>query len=294
VRTIFEVTARTLADANAFTVGRYPETVLRTIAKPKWLGLLAAVLVVGYGFILLGLWQMNVAREDAEQQAIREAAERPVVQLDQVMPPHAAFPVDGSNRRVTVTGHYEPIRQVFVAERRLQGKVGWWVVVPFVVDSTGARIPVVRGYVATLGARLPVSGETLTLKGSLAPSESPTPSKKVFGPNEIGSIDVPALLNEWGGEIYNGFLFALDESPSPGDIGPAGSATSAGMMERVPPPDLPSGVTLRNAAYALQWWIFALFALWMWWKMVRDDHRRSLIAPEPLASSEHPEQGVPA
>ncbi|MEI2648420.1 MAG: hypothetical protein V9G15_05285 [Dermatophilaceae bacterium] len=86
----------------------------------------------------------------------------------------------------------------------------------------------------------------------------------------------------------------MDESPSPGDIGPAGSATSAGMMERVPPPDLPSGVTLRNAAYALQWWIFALFALWMWWKMVRDDHRRSLIAPEPLASSEHPEQGVPA
>ena len=45
-------------------------------------------------------------------------------------------------------------------------------------------------------------------------------------------------------------------------------------MERVPPPDLPSGLTLRNAAYALQWWVFAAFGLWMWWKMVRDDHRR--------------------
>jgi surfeit locus 1 family protein len=45
-------------------------------------------------------------------------------------------------------------------------------------------------------------------------------------------------------------------------------------MERVPPPDLPSGLTLRNAAYALQWWVFALFALWMWVKMVRDDYRR--------------------
>ena len=57
----------------------------------------------------------------------------------------------------------------------------------------------------------------------------------------------------------------------------------------MPPPDLPSGFTLRNLAYALQWWIFALFALWMWWKMVRDAHRRSL-APEVLPQS--PAQGV--
>ncbi len=48
------------------------------------------------------------------------------------------------------------------------------------------------------------------------------------------------------------------------------------MMERVPPPDLPSGYTLRNFAYALQWWVFAIFALWMWWKMVRDEQRRSV------------------
>ena len=266
---------------------------LRTIGKPKWLGLLAAVLIVGYGFVVLGLWQMNVAREDAEQQAIREAAERPIVQLDQVMPPHAAFPTDGSNRRVTVTGHYEPVRQVLVVDRRLRGQTGWWVVVPFVVDSTGARIPIVRGFVATASGRLPVTTETVTITGSLAPSESPTPSKKVLGPGEIGSVDVPALLNSWGGEIYNGFLFAVEESPNPSDVGAAGAAASGGM-ERVPPPDLPSGVTLRNAAYALQWWIFAVFALWMWWKMVRDDHRRSLISAEQADRADAPDQGVPA
>jgi surfeit locus 1 family protein len=41
----------------------------------------------------------------------------------------------------------------------------------------------------------------------------------------------------------------------------------------VPPPALVgSGLSWRNAAYALQWWVFALFAAYMWWRMVRDDH----------------------
>lgn len=60
-------------------------------------------------------------------------------------------------------------------------------------------------------------------------------------------------------------------------------------MERVPPPDLPSGLTLRNAAYALQWWVFALFALWMWVKMVRDDYRRH--QPVPGAQCRRPADG---
>ena len=43
---------------------------------------------------------------------------------------------------------------------------------------------------------------------------------------------------------------------------------------------------LRNAAYAVQWWVFALFALWLWWRMVREDHRRQ-GAVEPEAGPGH-------
>jgi ABC-type nickel/cobalt efflux system permease component RcnA len=32
------------------------------------------------------------------------------------------------------------------------------------------------------------------------------------------------------------------------------------------------GLSWRNLAYALQWWVFALFAAYMWWRMVRDDY----------------------
>lgn len=29
--------------------------------------------------------------------------------------------------------------------------------------------------------------------------------------------------------------------------------------------------TIRNVAYALQWWIFAAFAIFFWWKMLKSD-----------------------
>ena len=113
----------------------------------------------------------------------------------------------------------------------------------------------------------------MALVGSLAPTESPVDGRRRVPDGQIGSIDVGALLNVWGGEVYNAFLFAISETPDSGVAGPAG-ASATGGMERVPPPDLPSGLTPRNAAYALQWWVFAAFALWMWVKMVRDDYRR--------------------
>jgi surfeit locus 1 family protein len=52
----------------------------------------------------------------------------------------------------------------------------------------------------------------------------------------------------------------------------------------VPPPALVnSGLSWRNAAYAFQWWIFALFAGYMWWRMVRDDFQDSHYLDTALA-----------
>jgi surfeit locus 1 family protein len=46
------------------------------------------------------------------------------------------------------------------------------------------------------------------------------------------------------------------------------------VPELVPPPSpQPHGIAWRNAAYAVQWWVFAGFALVMWWKMVQQAAR---------------------
>ncbi|MEI2730655.1 MAG: SURF1 family protein [Dermatophilaceae bacterium] len=267
---------------------------MRTIVNPRSLGLLVLAVFLAIVMVLLGRWQLGVARDDGLREAIEQAEQRPVEDLAAVLGPHTAFPADGSGRRLRAVGHFDAARQVLVADRRLGGRDGWWVLVPLVVDSTGARLAVVRGFVATPGAAPTPPPGPLTLVGSLAPSESARTARAPLGPGQVASVDVPALLNVWDGEVYNGFVFAMAETPDPGDVAAAGAAASGRGMERVPPPQPAGGLSWRNAAYAVQWWVFAAFVLWMWWKMVREETRRSTTPAAAEAPSHDPsDAGAP-
>lgn len=242
--------------------------------KPRWLGLLGVLVVLLVAFTFLGLWQLSVARDDAQREAVAAAPLHAPVPLDAALTPHSPFPPEASGRPVTMTGTYDTGGQVLVAGRRLDGVNGWWVVTPLVVDGSGARIAVLRGFV-TDGAGTgpaPAPAGPLLVSGTLAPGESSVPSASL-PPGQLGSVDLARLVNLWPGELYNAFVFATAESP---DASPG--------VQRVPPPPVPTGLTWRNAAYALQWWVFGLFAAYMWWRMVRDDHRRDQAA----AMTNHP------
>jgi len=256
--------------------------VLRTLLRPRWLGLTGLLVAVLVSFTLLGLWQLDVARDESRRQAVADAPKQPVAALRDVLAPHRVFPASASGRRVQATGSYDPAGQVLVAGRRLDGATGNWVVTPLVVDGTGARLAVLRGFTRSGSAPPPRTTSPVTVLGTLAPSESPVRSDPL-PEGQLASLDLGQLVNRWPGEIYNAFVFAVSETPDATGAGPPGTA-AAGGLERVPPPPVPSGLTLRNAAYALQWWVFALFAVWMWWKMVREDHRAPAAArtPDPL------------
>ncbi|MBR7743618.1 SURF1 family protein [Phycicoccus sp. BSK3Z-2] len=255
---------------------------LRTALTPRYLGLLGVALVVVLAFTWLGRWQLGVAEGRAQQEAVEEArAARPVALTD-VLTPNAAFPGELSSRPVLATGAYTD-GQLLVPERRLDGVAGSWVLTPFVVEDTGATLPVLRGFVAEGEVAGPPPDGRRTIEGGLAPPEGAAPVET--GPGEIGSVDTAVLVNEWSVQLYNGFLFLDREDPATGE-----------QLAKVPTPLGPSGVTWRNAAYAVQWWVFALFALWMWWRMVREGHRRAeeepsthhgTAAPPPVASGEN-------
>ncbi len=219
-------------------------------------------MLIAVAFAQLGRWQLGVAEDTASREAIEQARERVPVDVTTVLDPHVAFPGELSTRPVTATGSYATDRQVLVPDRFLDGVEGLWVVTPFVVAGTGATLPVLRGFVeepAEAGA--PPTG-TLTILGGLAPGESPAVGGAVLPEGQIGSVDLSVLVNTWPGDLYNAFVFLESESPATGP-----------QLTKVPTPVVPSGVKLRNAAYAVQWWIFAAFAFWMWWRMVRDASR---------------------
>ena len=244
---------------------------LRTALKPRWLALFACLLVVLVAFTWLGLWQLDVARDNARVKAAEEASHRPVVPVAQLVRLHEPFPQDGSGRPVSATGRYDAAHQLLVADRRLRGRTGYWVVTPLVVQGSGARLVVVRGFVADpTEATRPTTSGVVTVTGTLAPSESPS-QQTGLPRGQIGSIDLGALLNRWDGNVYNAFIFKTGEQPR---------ATS-GSITPVPPPEVPTGgLTWRNAAYALQWWIFAVFACYIWWRMVRDDWQQDQRAEQ--------------
>ncbi len=247
---------------------------LRTALRPRWLGLFALLLVVVAACVELGLWQLGVARDTGRAEAVAAAAGRPVTEIDAVIAPHSAFPAEASSRRVTATGRYVP-GQRLVAGRRLDGRSGYWVLTPLVLDrgaDAGATLPVVRGFVSDPVAPRPPAG-TVEVEGALAPGESPPgPGEQPVPDGQLASVDLSVLVNVWRGDLYNAFVFAIAER-RPGD-----GAVPADGVRRVPPPRVDSGLAWRNAAYAVQWWVFGAFAVWMWFRMVRDDALRERAA----------------
>jgi cytochrome oxidase assembly protein ShyY1 len=209
-----------------------------------------------------------------------------VAALTSVVQPQASFPADGSGRRVTATGRYDAAGQVLVTPRLLAGRRGYWVLTPLVVEPTGARLAVVRGFVTDPAeATAPAAGR-VRVTGSLAPGESPPEAGTALPEGHLGSVHLADLVNRWGGTIYNAFVFATAEQPD------VTAAAGPGIVRVPPPAPVGAGLSLRNAAYALQWWVFALFALYMWWRMVRDEHLREQSRQSPARPVPAPEREV--
>lgn len=240
--------------------------------QPKWLALLALVLVVVAGFGWLGLWQLDVAQHAKEREAVEKVQQSPEVPIDEVMLPQTSITGHHVGRAVRASGHYDARHQVLVVDRRLGDRLGAWVLTPLVVDSTGARLAVVRGFVDAGAAAPPVPSGQVTVHGTLQPQEGPPETFEPQTPGHWQTVDLASAVNLWGGDIYNAFVFASSEEP------PATGA--AAQVTAVPPPTVGNeGINWRNAAYAVQWWIFAGFALYIWWRSVRDDHEARLAAP---------------
>jgi surfeit locus 1 family protein len=213
--------------------------------RPGLLGLHAfAAVAVGF-CVVMGLWQLGVY--DGRQGDAQAQARNEVVPLKEVWEPGEAFTSDLKDKRVSISGRFadDDIRVT-----RDGGPT--WLVTPFVIGDHA--LLVVRGE----GERAPASDAT-ELDVVLEPSE---PAGRTLGPERDGvrttdAISVPALINDLPHRLYGGYGIAL---------------TGTGLPLVEPPEPGVSWTTgLRNLAYALQWWVFGAFALFMWWRMASEN-----------------------
>lgn len=278
---------------------------LKTALKPRWIAGLVLAIVISGVFVLLSQWQFGRStRSEAPVSTGTEDA-RP---LTTVLKPGQFFPGSVADQVVTATGSYDPRKQVLVPGRIHEGAKGFWIVSAFAVQGapalTGAGaspqtwIPVARGWVADAAdAAAPPSG-TIELTGRLIPSEAPLPNTDA-GAGRASAVSVAELINLWDVSSYPGFVAASAERSGGADVAAAGSVKPLNIGPQPPA----QTVNWLNLFYAAGWVVFAGFALFIWWRLVKDDYRRGLEdaldeeqeaaarhLPEPDPTEPHPSE----
>jgi len=226
------------------------------------LGLLCVGVAVGMGAWQYDAWQ---ARRAAERVDLTHAEPVPITD---VLGPDDPFPTAGLGRPVEVRGTFLPGGTVLVSGRAdATGDDGSWLVTPLTVgDDSAPAVPVVRGWVpadADLAALpAPPPGE-VDVRGWLQPPEGSGQVDDDPRDDIVAELRIADLVQRVDQDLYGAYVVAED---------PLATDTAAGVaaatLDQLPRASRFTG--LRNILYAIEWWVFAAFAAFLWWRYVRD------------------------
>lgn len=241
---------------------------VRALLSPQLL-LLHVLGVVAVGVAgWLGWWQISAWQEQRVDRALQLADEQPRP-LAEVLGPDDPFPGEHVGRPVVVAGEWLPGSTVYVADRQRDSEAaadGVWQVAMLsacadqsACDQASA-VPVVLGWAPSPDAGTPPPTGGAEVTGWLQPGEQGTPDQD---PSDqvVPSLRSVDLLTRVDRDLYSGYLI-LDEPAEARD------GLVAVTPETLPEP--PPSTALRNLLYGLEWWVFAGFALFLWWRWSRD------------------------
>lgn len=251
---------------------------LKTALKPKWVATLLIAIAVVAGFVMIGRWQLKSAFSSATT-AADESAYRTRVPLAELATPGNGLVEESAARPASVTGSLVPGDYQIVAGRIQDGHSGVWVVGHLAVQDDGERsytdapgVPIALGWAADdaaaqqaieeLDAR-PVTSMELEVK--VEAGQSPESARHEDDPQRILSMAPGQLINQWhthASSYYSTWLLLEG-----GMTLPAGLDTIHAVAI-----DTSTQIDLLNIFYAIEWMVFAVMAIYLWFRMVRDDY----------------------
>ncbi|MFI0154285.1 SURF1 family protein [Streptomyces lydicus] len=265
----------------------------RFLLTPRWWGInVFAVLAIPF-CIFMGSWQLgrfedrvatHQQQEDRSDRA-KTAAARPVDSL---------LPVDKitSGRQASARGHYDTGHQLLVPSRTLKDNRGerqGFYVLDLLRTDNGKALPVVRGWLPgdagskadTAKVPAPPKGE-VTVTGALQASENQgTDGVQAGGglpQGQLGMISAASLVNIVPYEVYDAWI-TLTDAQAPLRAVPPAAAEGSGL-------DLKA---FQNLGYTGEWFVFAGFVVFMWFRLFRREAEAAKDAalgllPEPEAA----------
>lgn len=228
------------------------------LTSGRWLGLIAAMVVVSVVCALLGVWQWGRyevrAAQAAQVDAVYDAAPVP---LTDALDGRPVVGADAEWRPVTLTGRYAEDSTVLLRNRPVDGTAAVHVVAPFLAElPAGGRLVVVvdRGWTGAAAAEAgdvpaPPDGD-VALVGRLRMPEARGDRTAPAG--QVYTLDAGEVLGSGGVAgidglpVLDGYVAAVSEQPPAEPLGGFGR------------PDSRYGV---NLSYAFQWWFFSAGAL---------------------------------
>lgn len=229
---------------------------LVSLLRPKfWPGHLAMLVCVAIAGGL-GLWQMT-AWQDHREAAARDLVNQPAKPLADLMTGDSPFPGKEVGQPVTFSGRWLG-DNVYVEDREHDGRRGYWVVTALVVDGSRSAMPVVRGWSPRTDVPAPTGSASVT--GWLEASEGSDGIDTDPHDDVIPSMRIASLVEHVPADLYSGFVVASRVANQQGLSyvdAPAGPGVSA-------------FTGARNLFYALEWWIFGGFAVFIWVRWCRD------------------------
>jgi cytochrome oxidase assembly protein ShyY1 len=155
---------------------------------------------------------------------------------------------------VEVSGSYVADEQFYVTG--FDGATQPYTVVTPLLTATGAAVLVVRGSTAVPPAEVP-SGQ-VAVEGLLQPSMDE--GSAIDADRVAEGIRISSLIGDFDEDLYSGFIVATSSQPDD---------TLTPVKPSLPDPS--RWVGIRNLIYALQWWLFAGFVAFMWWRIAHED-----------------------
>lgn len=252
----------------------------RFLLTPRWWGInLFVVLAIPF-CVFMGTWQLGrfedrVQTHDAAEKQPAPGS-RPAKPIDELLPVDKVT----SGRPATATGRYAD--QFLVPGRKLDERSGFYVLNMLRTDS-GKALPVVRGWLPGKPGSTAVpaapTGE-VTVTGDLQASENAsTPGVDTAGglpDGQLGMISAASLVNLVPYDVYDAWVTLQDtgaEAQAGAGAG-AGNGDKAADALRPVPAAMAQGTGLdlkafQNLGYTGEWFVFAGFVLFMWFRLVR-------------------------
>jgi cytochrome oxidase assembly protein ShyY1 len=184
------------------------------------------------------------------------------------------IPDDVIGQLVEVNGSYVPGDFLVVSERVNLGANGYWVAGHLVTETEPeASIAVALGWTKDrevaeqTAAELNAGAEAsaVEISGRLNASQAPEMPDEDGDPFEITMMSTAAFVNIWteigDRPVYNGYIVA-DDAPA-----------SLTVID-APPVEEEVSLNWLNIFYAIEWAVFAGFAIFVWFHLVKDAKSR--------------------